>query len=318
MPRPRVTFSRNGHHVLGLLRAAEGDQQQGVVRASVSGRHAAPSCPTLAPMLTPYRRVLGLPGALRFSLTGLVARLPISMVSLGIVLLVSARDRLLRAGRRGLGVVPASPTRCSRCCRPGCIDRLGQSRVLPVAVAVFAAGHGRDDGGRRGWTGRRPWPHLCAALSGAALPQIGSCVRARWSLLVPDSRAAADRLRLRGGGRRDGVHPRPDPGHRAGHRRAPAGRAGRRGAGGAGRARRCWSPSSAPSRRPPAGRTGGARRADAVAGAGAPLVVCAFTLGALLGGAEVATVAFSDEHGAKPLSRAAARRSGRWAACCRA
>ena len=34
----------------------------------------------------------------------------------------------------------------------------------------------------------------------------------------------------------------------------------------------------------------------------APLIACAFTMGALLGGAEVATVAFSDELGAKPLS----------------
>ena len=41
-------------------------------------------------MLTSYRRVLAEPGTLRFSATGLVARLPISMVGLGIVLLVSA------------------------------------------------------------------------------------------------------------------------------------------------------------------------------------------------------------------------------------
>ena len=42
-------------------------------------------------MLRTYRRLLSLPGALAFSLSGLVARLPISMVSLGIVLLVSTR-----------------------------------------------------------------------------------------------------------------------------------------------------------------------------------------------------------------------------------
>ena len=41
-------------------------------------------------MLTTYRRVLALPGALVFSASGLVARLPISMMTLGIVLLVSA------------------------------------------------------------------------------------------------------------------------------------------------------------------------------------------------------------------------------------
>ena len=40
-------------------------------------------------MLTSYRRVFAHPGALAFSLTGLVARLPIAMMTLGIVLLVS-------------------------------------------------------------------------------------------------------------------------------------------------------------------------------------------------------------------------------------
>jgi predicted MFS family arabinose efflux permease len=34
----------------------------------------------------------------------------------------------------------------------------------------------------------------------------------------------------------------------------------------------------------------------------APLITCAFTMGALLGGAEVATVAFSDEMGTKSMS----------------
>lgn len=42
-------------------------------------------------MLDTYRRVLSLPGALAFSLSGLLGRLPISMISLGIVLLVSER-----------------------------------------------------------------------------------------------------------------------------------------------------------------------------------------------------------------------------------
>ena len=40
-------------------------------------------------MLSSYRGVLAHPGALAFSLTGLVARLPISMAGLGIVLLVA-------------------------------------------------------------------------------------------------------------------------------------------------------------------------------------------------------------------------------------
>ena len=40
-------------------------------------------------MLTSYRRILQIPGTLLFSATGMVARLPMSMVSLGIVILVS-------------------------------------------------------------------------------------------------------------------------------------------------------------------------------------------------------------------------------------
>ena len=42
-------------------------------------------------MLDSYRRVLARPGAFRFSSAALVARLPISMVGLGIVLLVEER-----------------------------------------------------------------------------------------------------------------------------------------------------------------------------------------------------------------------------------
>lgn len=42
-------------------------------------------------MFTTYRRVLALPGALVFSASGLVARMPVAMVSLGIVLLGSTR-----------------------------------------------------------------------------------------------------------------------------------------------------------------------------------------------------------------------------------
>jgi MFS family permease len=135
-------------------------------------------------MLATYRRVLGLPGALVFSLSGLVARLPISMVSLGIVLLVSARTGSYSlAGSVSASFLIANALLAVVLAR--LVDRLGQSRVLPYAVGVFAAGlvltmvviyRGVP----------APWPHACAAVSGAAMPQIGSCVRARWKRVVPD------------------------------------------------------------------------------------------------------------------------------------
>src|SRR5690606_9132385 len=91
------------HHVLGLLGSAEGHQQQRVVGRPGSGSHAAivgrsdqrpdgarhpRGAVRCAAMLASYRAVLSRPGALPFSLAGLIGRLPISMISLGLVLLV--------------------------------------------------------------------------------------------------------------------------------------------------------------------------------------------------------------------------------------
>ncbi len=137
-------------------------------------------------MLTSYRRILGLPGTLLFSATGMVARLPMSMVSLGIVLLVSTAT-----GSYGLaGSVSAAYLIANggfAIAQGRLLDRLGQSRVLPVAVAIFGAALALLM-----WSVQAGWPvavsYLLAAVSGAALPSVGACVRARWShvLRSPD------------------------------------------------------------------------------------------------------------------------------------
>ena len=89
-------------------------------------------------MLTTYRRVLGLPGALVFSLSGLVARLPISMVSLGIIVLVSERTgSYARAGTVSAAFLVANAL--VSVLQSRVLDRLGQSRVLPLTMSVFAA-----------------------------------------------------------------------------------------------------------------------------------------------------------------------------------
>jgi MFS family permease len=137
-------------------------------------------------MTSTYRMVLGLPGALAFSLSGLVARLPLSMVSLGIVILVSTRTgsyslagSISAAYLIGNAIFAIMQGRL--------IDRLGQSRVLPWSIGVFAAALAAMMAAvEGGWP--TPVPHLFAALSGAALPQVGSCVRSRWSFLVRDKR----------------------------------------------------------------------------------------------------------------------------------
>jgi MFS family permease len=135
-------------------------------------------------VFTSYRRVLALPGAVVFSASGLVARMPISMVSLGIVLLVSTRTGSYSlAGTVSAAFLVANALLAVAQAR--LIDRLGQSRVLPVAVGIFAVGlvammvAVEVDA-------PVPWPHLGAALAGAGMPQIEASVRARWALLVRD------------------------------------------------------------------------------------------------------------------------------------
>ena len=90
-------------------------------------------------MLSTYRRILSVPGAALFSATGLVARFPISMISLGIVLLVStSTGSYALAGSVTASFLIASALFAVVQAR--LVDRLGQSRVLPPAIGVFAAG----------------------------------------------------------------------------------------------------------------------------------------------------------------------------------
>jgi MFS family permease len=249
-------------------------------------------------MISTYRRVLSLPGALAFSMSGLVARLPISMVSLGIVLLVSTRTGSYSlAGAVSAAYLIANAAFAVLQAR--LVDRRGQSRVLPWTISVFAVGlvlmmlAVEAD-----WPA--PLPYLCAALSGAALPQTGSCVRARWSHLVPDKRmlqtafafeAVVDEVVFVIGPTMvtllaTAVHPL----------------AGLSAAILAGLAGTVALVSQRRSEPPPTRGLVLQVRESMGWGVLGPLTVCAFALGVLFGGCEVATVAFADELGAKSLS----------------
>ncbi|ADG76077.1 major facilitator superfamily MFS_1 [Cellulomonas flavigena DSM 20109] len=130
-------------------------------------------------MLQPYRDVLARPGALAFSGTGLVARLPMSMVGIGIVLLISAQY-----GSYGLaGRVSAALVLAQAVCGPQLarlIDRHGQARVMRpalvvsamslTALVVAASQHAPS-----------AWLYLPAVLTGATIGSFGSLVRARWN-----------------------------------------------------------------------------------------------------------------------------------------
>jgi len=137
-----------------------------------------------APASRGYGPLLRTPGALGFSLAGLVGRMPISMLGIGTVLLVEdRRDSYALAGlvsaAYALGLAGIGPA-VSRL-----VDRRGQRRVLPAAVIVSTVGTVAlvllaAPGAPVGLL------LLAAAVMSAAPSQLGSCARARWSEVLTD------------------------------------------------------------------------------------------------------------------------------------
>jgi MFS family permease len=133
-------------------------------------------------MFTRYRAVLGRPGAFRFSVTAMVARLPISIDTLGIVLLVTGLGRSYGLA----GALTAAYTIANglmAIVQGRLLDRLGQARVLPVVASLFGVAIVLLVVSiQSGWP--EVWAFAAAAVAGAAYPPIGSCVRARWSYVL--------------------------------------------------------------------------------------------------------------------------------------
>ena len=135
--------------------------------------------------LAPYAEIFAIPRAWRFSVAGIIGRMPMSMYGLGTVLLISAGT-----GRYGLaGSVSATGSIGGALCAPQLgrlVDRLGQHRVLiPVGVtfALSVAGLALAVGlGAPDWT-----LFLCGITGGATMPQTGPMARARWSALLAGS-----------------------------------------------------------------------------------------------------------------------------------
>ncbi len=132
-----------------------------------------------------YRRALASPGALRFSAAAFIGRLQISMFGLGIVLLISSLT-----GRYGLaGTVSATGAAGYALVSPliaRLADRRGQRAVLRPLMVVFGAATAALITGAQ--TRAPDWVLLVSsAVAGAATPQLGSMVRARWSALLGGS-----------------------------------------------------------------------------------------------------------------------------------
>lgn len=132
-----------------------------------------------------YRQILADPRARAFSAAGLVARLPLSMTGLGIVLLISLTSGSF--GRAGLVAAVGMLTGAVAAPLWGqAIDRLGQARVLVIAAMMNSASLALLIS-----SVQLDWPMavtLLAALGvGAGFSSAGSAVRARWSHRLRES-----------------------------------------------------------------------------------------------------------------------------------
>ena len=133
-------------------------------------------------MLAPYRDLLSTPGGKVFSGAAFVARLPISMIGLGIVLLVvSERDQYGLAGAVSATFALVNAVAAPLIAR--LTDRFGQSRVLAPAVGLYAFFLALFvvlvTAGAPTWTF-----FATAAATGVFAPSIGSLVRARWGFVL--------------------------------------------------------------------------------------------------------------------------------------
>ena len=130
-------------------------------------------------MFGPYLQVLRRPGAARFSAAGLVARMQMSMSGVGAVLFVSAE----RGSYAVAGIASAVFSIAAAVIGPQVsrmIDAHGQRKVVPLQLAVHIPAIAAII--VVGITTTLNWPiYLLAGIAGAAAPNIGPLVRARWS-----------------------------------------------------------------------------------------------------------------------------------------
>ncbi|MGW7006313.1 MFS transporter [Streptomyces sp. NPDC054933] len=135
-------------------------------------------------MLAPYRAIFAAPGTTAFSAAGLLGRMPLSMLGIGIVTMISQVS-----GRYGLaGGLSATLALAAAAVGPQVsrlVDRYGQRMVLRPAAAVTVASVAGLLLCVR--LGAPDWAlFVCVAAAGAT-PSLGSMVRARWAAIHRDS-----------------------------------------------------------------------------------------------------------------------------------
>ncbi|MFH8337906.1 MFS transporter [Streptomyces sp. AM6-12] len=131
-------------------------------------------------MPSPYRALFDVPGTRAFSAAGLLGRMPLSMMGIGVVTMISQLT-----GRYGLaGALSATIALSAAVLGPQVsrlVDRHGQSRVLrPATLVALAAAAGLLLAAHFRWP---DWVLFACAAGIGAVPSLGAMIRARWAAL---------------------------------------------------------------------------------------------------------------------------------------
>lgn len=138
----------------------------------------------IPPKKNPYAVVYAKPGAARFSISGAVARFPMSMAGIGILLMVQTINDSYALG----GKIAAAYIVAQAICSPQIaklVDKQGQAKVMRPAILVsaftLAALIACTISLAPVWT-----LYVFAILSGATIGSVGAMVRTRWTVIIDD------------------------------------------------------------------------------------------------------------------------------------
>lgn len=131
-------------------------------------------------MAQPYRELFAASGTRGFALAGLLARIPLPMIGIGIITMLSQ----LRGSYALAGAVSASFVLSYALLSPQVsrwVDRRGQSRVLPLATAISVLGLLLLLGAT--WWQAPDWTLFAGAVLAGFMPSMSAMVRARWTAI---------------------------------------------------------------------------------------------------------------------------------------
>ncbi|MBY6345529.1 MFS transporter [Providencia rettgeri] len=131
-------------------------------------------------MAQPYRELFAAPGTRGFALAGLLARIPLPMIGIGIITMLSQ----LRGSYALAGAVSATFVLSYALLSPQVsrwVDLRGQSRVLPVATAISVLGLLLLLGAS--WWHAPDWTLFAGAVLAGFMPSMSAMVRARWTAI---------------------------------------------------------------------------------------------------------------------------------------